>query len=181
MPDRAGASTRRIAEDDPRCGFTCGEPALDSFFQKYALSNDRKGFGSTFVLVGGAAGDPAILGFYTLTMAGIEPRVLTAVLSRAARVGMPKYPLGAALIGRLAVHAAAQGRGLGAQLLVDALERVLVAAENVACAGVIVDAKIEPAERFYAKHGFVTTDPTAKHPRRMYIPLQDVRASLELH
>ena len=65
--------TRRIATDDPGSGFKCGEPALDAFFARHALRNDHDGIGNTFVLPGaGSPEEPAVLGFYTLSMADME-------------------------------------------------------------------------------------------------------------
>lgn len=42
--------TEPIGDDDPGSGFSCGEPALDTFFARHALPNDRRGLGRTFVL-----------------------------------------------------------------------------------------------------------------------------------
>jgi hypothetical protein len=54
---------------------------------------------------------------------------------------------------------------LGELLLIDALQRVVDAAEIIGCLGVIVDAKDEAAEAFYEKYDFVTVD-AASWPRR---------------
>ena len=58
----------------------------------------------------------------------------------------------------------------------DALHRVLDAAELVACMGIIVDAKDETAAGFYARYGFVALQ-TAAWPRRMFLPLATARAA----
>ena len=50
-----------------------------------------------------------------------------------------------ARIGRLAVDERARGRRLGESLLIDALHRVVVAAETIGCLGILVDAKDEAA------------------------------------
>jgi hypothetical protein len=42
-----------------------------TFFAKHTLQNDRRGLGNTFVLRS-ATGEPAILGFYTSSMADVE-------------------------------------------------------------------------------------------------------------
>ena len=58
-------------------------------------------------------------------------------------------------MGRLAVHAELQGRGLGSVLLAEALRR---AHENAAVVGscmVVVDAIDERAAEFYRVHGFI--------------------------
>ena len=113
---------------------------------------------------------PAILGFYTLSMASVSAD------SSALREKMPRYPLPVALIGRLAVDQRAQGRRLGEVILLDALKRVLDAANVVGCLGVIVDAKDEGAERFYAKYDFETISADA-WPHRMFVSTVTLRTT----
>ena len=165
--------TTPVEEADARSGFTCGEPALDAFFARHAVANDERGIGTTFVLRGAVEGDPAVLGFYTLSMASVEADQLAPALQGR----LPRYPLPVALIGRLGVHREAQGRHLGQRLLGDALSRVAVAAHQVGCMGVIVDAKHEQAEGFYLKYGFVVIDHMA-WPHRLFLPMATIRAGL---
>ena len=163
-------ATEPIREGDPEAGFSCGEPALDQFFRRHALRNDARGVGRTFVRRRTAADPtdlPALLGFYTLSMADL----VTERLPESLRAGLPKYPMPVALIGRLAVDVRARGRGLGEELLADALDRILVASQQVGCLGVIVDAKTPRAEAFYEKYGFVTLALSDPFPRRMFLPL----------
>ena len=115
---------------------------------------------------------PAILGFYTLSMASVSADSIASVL----REKMPKYPLPVALVGRLAVDQRAQGRRLGEVILLDALKRVLDAANVVGCLGVIVDAKDEGAERFYAKYDFETISADA-WPHRMFVSTVTLRTT----
>jgi hypothetical protein len=61
-------------------------------------------------------------------------------------------------------------------LLLDALRRVVDAASIVGCTGVIVDAKDEGAERFYAKYDFVTISAEA-WPHRMFLPISTARSA----
>ena len=88
---------------------------------------------------------------------------------------LPNYPMPVALIGRLAVDQRGQGRRLGERLLMDALRRVVDASTLVGCTGVIVDAKDDDAERFYAKYDFVRV-PGDTGPRRMFLPIATARA-----
>jgi hypothetical protein len=83
-----------------------------------------------------------------------------------------------ALIGRLAIDHRAQGRRLGEKQLLDALPRVVDAASILGCMGVIVDAKDEDAERFYAKYDFVVVTEES-WPRRMLLPIATARAVFE--
>lgn len=169
-------ATSRIDPADAGCGFRSGVHALDDFFARHALANDRAGIGATYVMRRETQQDPtlpSVLGFYTLSMALLESTLAAEVIG----VRLPGYPMPAALLGRLAIDQRAQGRGLGEALLLDALDRVAAVAENIGCVGVLVDAKDESVERFYARYDFVTVDDTA-WPRRMFVAIGTVRAAL---
>lgn len=62
-------------------------------------------------------------------------------------------------------------------LLVDALRRVADASTILGCVGVVVDAKDEGAEAFYAKYDFVTLEQASAPawPRRMFLPIASAR------
>lgn len=168
--------TTSILAEDAASGFSCGVRELDDFFARHAVRNQVNGIGSTYVYrraVDETAELPKVLGFYTLSMASVESSQLTLVLPH----WLPRYPMPAALIGRFAVDRRAQGRGIGEQLLVDVLHRIVDAAAIIACTGAIVDAKTPEAERFYAKYDFVALS-SAGWPRRMFIPIGTVRAAL---
>jgi len=78
------------------------------------------------------------------------------------------------LLGRLAVHHALHGQGLGALLLGDAYRRVAAVAREVASTGILVDAIDEAAARCYARFGFVTF---AASPHRLFLHIPMVRAA----
>jgi len=164
--------TDHIGDADPACGFRCGVPALDEYFARHALPNDRRGLGRTFVLRAAAGGtsEPAVLGFFTLSMTALAHSEIPARLAR----GLPRYPIPMALIGRLAVDERARGRGTGGQLVSDALARILGVSETVGCFGVIVDAKDEAAAAFHGKHGFAPIG--GGWPRRMLLPMKSLRS-----
>lgn len=175
MDVAAAYITSPISPDDARAGFTCGKRALDEYLLRHAVPNEAAGVGRTYVLRRQASDDqdlPALLGFYTLSMATLESARAAEATGRA----LPRYPMPVALIGRLAIDLRARGRRLGERLLVDALRRVLGAAGIVGCIGVVVDAKDEDAERFYAKYDFVVLA-AGPWPRRMFLPMGTVRAS----
>jgi GNAT superfamily N-acetyltransferase len=169
--------TSPIEPADAKAGFSCGEHALDEYFARHAVANDGRGIGRAYVLRRTPGEDgalPAILGFYTLSMASVESAQVSGVLERK----LPKYPMPVALIGRLAIDHRAQGRRLGEKLLMDALRRVVDAANLVGCVGIIVDAKGDAAERFYAKYDFATVTSDG-WPRRMFLPIGTARAAFE--
>ena len=63
-------------------------------------------------------------------------------------------PVPVVLLGRLAVDRKWQGKGLGADLLQDAVLRVVGAAETIGVRAILVHAISDDAKAFYEKHGF---------------------------
>ena len=169
-------ATTRIEAGDTRSGFRSGVHALDDYFTRHALVNDVAGVGRAYVLRRSDADDatlPEVLGFYTLSMAQIESKDAAEVLKKR----LPRYPLPAALIGRLAVDERARGRRLGECLLIDALRRVVDTAAHIGCVGIVVDAKEAGAGAFYAKYNFVEVEDLG-WPRRMFMALETARSAL---
>lgn len=143
--------------------FDCGVEALNAYFRRFAKKNDKLGIGRTYVLIEGAA----VLGYYTLSMAHVEFNSIP----KQAPSRLPKYPIPAARIGRLAVSVNAQGRGLGEFLLMDALSRCLRVSEEVATFAVIVDAKDQRAKNFYLKYGFL---PFEDEKLSLFLPMSTI-------
>lgn len=171
----ATLETVPVSEADAGSGFRSGVPALDSYFTRHAVENDRRGIGKTFVLKSeeGAKEPPLVLGYYTLSMADVEAPALPKKLAR----GLPAYPIPVALIGRLATDARVRGQGHGARLLRDALTRVVLVSQQIACFGAVVDAKDAHAVGFYGRYGFLALGADA-YPRRMFISMKTVIKSM---
>ena len=148
--------------------FESGNADLDTWLKRHALSAQQMDSARTFVLVEGGR----VLGYFSLTMGSVLRAAAPGKLVR----GLPSYPVGMVLLARLAVRSAAQGQGLGALLLAEALRKAVIAGEAAAARLVVVDAIDEDAERFYARHGFIAVP---EHPSRLYRRMKDVRMSLE--
>jgi predicted N-acetyltransferase YhbS len=79
------------------------------------------------------------------------------------------------LLARLAVDKRFTGKGLGTELLRDALFRTIAAADIAGLRAVVVDAKDEAVKQFYVKFGF---EAFLDQPFRLALILKDVRALL---
>jgi GNAT superfamily N-acetyltransferase len=66
-------------------------------------------------------------------------------------------PVPLAIMGRLAVDSAWQGRGLGVALLQDAVLRTIQAGGILGIRGLLVHAISEAAKAFYEHHGFIAS------------------------
>lgn len=153
-----------LAAHHDRSAFSCGNELLDRYLREQAGQDTRRG--TTRVFIATLADQPQnILGFYTLSAASIVATELPPTLARK----LPRHPVPAALIGRLAVDRSVSGRGLGGILIADAIQRTMLAAQSVAMAVVVVDPIDETARGFYAAFGFQSLQGTE---RRMFLSLR---------
>jgi GNAT superfamily N-acetyltransferase len=152
-----------LKRDHDRTGFGCGEPALDEYLARFARQNQESGVTRTFVAVRDA--EPTrVLGYYSLAVGAID----RANLPPSAARRFPNFPLPIVRLARLAVDRSQQGKGLGEDLLLDALARSLRVAEEVGIVAVVIDAKHERAKAFYARYEF---DALPDHPLTLWLPL----------
>ena len=137
-----------LTPDMDRSGFACGEPVLDSYLQKQAGQDMKRGFAS--VVVARESSSPSVIvGFYTVCAASI---LLTALPEDTARK-LPRYPSVPAIrLGRLAVISSMQGQHVGSLLIMDALRRAC--RNELAWAVFLVDAKNDGVVAFYEKFLF---------------------------
>ena len=118
------------------------------WLRQTAQQHQRRGISKTFVAV--ADDEPSrILGFYALTACEVVSQDLPDDLAKRLPRKVPGIRLG-----RLAVDRTVQGQGLGALLLLDALDRARRVLEHVGVHALFVDAKDERAAAFYRKYGF---------------------------
>jgi predicted N-acetyltransferase YhbS len=81
-------------------------------------------------------------------------------------------PVPVILLGRLAVDHAWQGKGLGSDLLRDAVLRVLAAGEAIGVRAILVHAISPEAKAFYEKHGF---RPSPVDPMTLMVTVAEAR------
>jgi len=142
-------------------------PSLDQWLRERARASE--GLSARTYVVCPAAEPDCVVGYFSVS-AAVEQR--NALASAKLRRGMPEQvPL--LLIGRLAVDAQWQGRGLGSALLADALRRCLAASEIAGVRGVVAHAIDEAAVGFYERHGFIRS-PLGE--RVMLMPIETVRS-----
>lgn len=149
-----------------RTAFSCGAPELDRYIREQASQDVRRDVARVFVVL--RAGTPAVSGYYSLSASNFRRDSLPADQARR----LPGYPVPAALLGRLAVDDRMKGKGLGAFLLMDALNRVLLATQTIGVHAMVVDAKDDVAAAFYRKYGFI---PFTGGERRLFLPMATVR------
>jgi GNAT superfamily N-acetyltransferase len=154
---------RPLSSQHDRANFTCGVEALDRYLQRQARQDSDRRLAAIFVLT---PDDKTVAGFYTLSAFTL----LASDLPVDAGAKLPRFPLPATLLGRMAVSQTMQGQGLGDMLLGDALNRAFLASRQVASWAVVVDAKIG-ARNFYLKREFL---PLPSQPDRLFLPMAKI-------
>ena len=154
-----------VSKQHDRASFNCGDHTLNDYLQRYARQNDQKNIARCFVAVDKTN---TVFGFYTLSSSKIGFAELPKKFSRQ----LPRYPVPAALIGELATDLSVQGKGLGARLLIDALQRIVRAAGEIGIKVLLVDALSGDARAFYEKFGFI---PFPDQKMTLFIPMETIR------
>jgi GNAT superfamily N-acetyltransferase len=151
-----------------RAGFVSGAAELDRYICELASQDVRRDVARVFVALSATG---AVCGFYSLGASSFRRERLPS--GQAKR--LPHYPVPAVLLGRLAVDASVQGKGLGAFLLMDALHRVLLASQTIAVHAMVVEARDDAAAAFYRKYGFISF---SDHERQLFLPMATLRQLL---
>ncbi len=159
-----------LERKDTREGFHCGVASLDTWLVEYAPSADAAGSARTYVVIDDGQG--RVVCYYALTVASLLREEGTGRVLR----GMPRHPIPAMLLARLAVDASAQGHGLGATLLADAMERTLLVAAETGIRLLLVHAVNEEARAFYLHYGF---EPSPSDPMNLQLLIKHIRATIE--
>jgi hypothetical protein len=121
--------------------FDCGKPPLNDWIRNHALTSEGQ-FARTYVVCSGNA----VIGYYCLAMGSVERKQLPSKLKR--QQGLPNQaPV--AIIGRLARDKSPEWKGLGKDLLRDALIRIVSVSENIGVRCVLVHALDDEAAKFW--------------------------------
>lgn len=143
--------------------FFCGVASLDDWLKRRARANQASGASRIFVV----ADNRRVVAYYALASGAIA---VEASVGRFRR-NMPD-PIPVAVLGRLAIGRAQQGRGLGRALLRDCAVRVAHAADTLGIRGIVVHAISDQAKTFYLALGF---DPSPSEPMTLMVTLTDIR------
>ena len=151
-------------------GFDCGVGSLNIWLVKHARAAAAAGSARTYVVVDSE--QDRVVGYHALSLASIE----RADATERGRKGMPKHPIPAMLLARLAVDKAVHGKGIGAFLLRDAMSRALSVAEQAGMRLLFVHALNDQARAFYEHFGFERSPSDAMN---LQLLVKDIRLALD--
>lgn len=156
--------------------FSCGVDAVDNYFRKTANKLSKAGNTRVFVMV---SQDSDVIGFYALNAHAVDYQELPARFSKT-RPSNGSIP--AAFISMIGVDRRHAGQGYGGDLLIDALLRVMHAAERIGISVVIIDVLddgnadlVARRSALYIRYGF---QPLPSNPRRLFLPVATIKLLL---
>ena len=149
--------------------FDCGTEVLNEFLSRYSFKNDILGIGKTFVAFNK---NEDVVGYFTLAAA----QVLFEDIPDNYRAKLPRYPIPALRIARLAVGKNLQGKGIGKWLLTQAFIKIIHVTEITGLYFIIVDAK-ETSKSFYEHYGFIKFN---NKEFSYFLTVDTVRKAMEL-
>lgn len=153
-----------LTADHDLSAFDCGEPVLNDWLRHRALKNESR-FSRTYVACVGNQ----VVAYCCISAGAVERAAAPGRLRRNAPDSIP-----VSVIGRLAVSRDHAGKGLGADMLADALRRIAVASQSIGMGAVLVHAKDDAAKRFYMKCAEFMEYPADS--RTLFLPIETVVA-----
>ncbi len=156
-----------------RAAFSCGIDQVDNFFRRTANKLTKAGNIRTFVMT---RPENELIGFYATNAHAID---YTNLPERFARTRPAHGSIPAAYISMIGVDSRFQGQGYGGDLLVDCLKRLVVAADALGIAVVMLDVldcgdpdTVAKRVALYTGYGF---EPLASNGLRLFLPIATVR------
>lgn len=145
--------------------FDCGDPVLDEWLRERALKNESR-FSRTYVVCAGNC----VVAYFCISAGAIERAAAPGKVRRNVPDTIP-----VSIIGRLAVDRRYGGKGLGSDLLSDALRRIAVASQSIGIGAVMLHAKNDAAKTFYLRCAeFLEYPPDS---RTLFLPIETVVAA----
>ncbi|MBX5146686.1 GNAT family N-acetyltransferase [Rhizobium lentis] len=155
-----------LADHHELAEFSSGVPELDEWLRRRARANQASGASRTFVVCEAIR----VVAYYALASGAVRQPEAPGRFRR----NMPD-PIPVAVLGRLAIDRAYQGRGLGRALVRDAGLRLLNAAEIIGIRALLVHAISDEARAFYEAVGFL---PSPSDPMMLMVGLHDLDSAL---
>lgn len=151
--------------DHELAAFDCGAPALDDWLKHRALKNEGR-FSRTYVVCDGNR----VVGYHCISAGSVDRVAAPGKIRRNAPDAIP-----VSIIGRMAVDLTRARKGLGADLLSDALRRIAIASQSIGIGAVVIHAKDDAAKRFYLARAEFIEYPADR--RMLFLPIDTLIAA----
>lgn len=169
--NRRYLAPRALGPDDLVETFECRSVEQTQWLRRHARQANSSN--SARVLVVTEPDHDQVVAYYAWAMASIVPTEVPARL----RKGAGRHPQPVALLARLGVSAAHEGRGLGAALLQDVISRSVEIGQEIGCRGLLVHAESPQARDFYV-HLIPEFEPSPTDELHLVLMMKDIMRTL---
>jgi len=150
--------------------FDCTVESLNVWLRTCAQRAQQSDTARTYVWTETSTSS-AVVAYFSITPTAVLRKELTGGLAGGISSNVPGY-----LLARLALDKTRHGQGLGTQLLVDAIKRMVEASERYGGRLIVVDAADQAAFAFYRRHDFI---PIKDNPSRLVLKISTARRAAE--
>jgi predicted N-acetyltransferase YhbS len=150
--------------------FDCGSEAQTRWLRQVARTAQASRTAVVYVVT--AEGGDRVVGYYALAAASVAQADAPPSLLKSAG----RSPIPVILLARLGVDVSAQGQGLGAALVKDAMLRSCQAAETVGARALLIHAESATARDSYLH--LAEFEPSPTDPLHLVLLLADIEGSL---
>jgi predicted N-acetyltransferase YhbS len=160
-----------ISADHDAEAFDCGSEAQTQWLRRHALQAHRSDTAKVYVICRRGTNDVA--GYYALSAGSVSHDQLPPRLTK----GLGRYPVPVVILTRLGVDIRDQGRGLGHELVRDALLQAASVAARIGVRALPIHAETSEAAAFYRRIG-TSFEASPTDPLHLLLLMMDLRATI---
>ncbi len=164
-------SPELLADHHDLTTFTCRSIEQTDWLRRHARQSANTGTTKVFVVT--ETDESAVIAYYGWCMAQLS----TGSAPARVRKGAGRDPQPVALLARLGVDSAHEGRGLGAAMLQDVFARLLELSDDIGCRGLLVHSESDEARDFYL-HLVPELEPSPTDALHLVLLTKDIRRTL---
>jgi GNAT superfamily N-acetyltransferase len=147
--------------------FECGRPEITRWLKERALDASKGGTAVTYVV---CRGGKRVVAYYALAAGALAHELAPRALKRNTPDPIPVF-----LLARLGVDLTEQRKGLGGQLMSDAMRRALQGAKIIGARALLVHALDDSLAEYYRSLGFLSL---GEQKQTLYIAMSTIRDAL---
>lgn len=151
--------------------FVCASAEQTDWLVRHASQSTAAGTTRVFVVT--PTDSQAVVAYYAWTMAQLD----LAHAPVRMRKGAGRYPQPVGLLARLGVHREHEGKGLGAALLLDVIQRAAAISDEIGCRGLLLHCESEQARNFY-RHLIPEFEQPPTDELHLVLLLKDIKKTL---
>ena len=159
-----------LAGGDDVAAFDCGSEALTTWLRRHALQAHQSDTAKVYVVCRNDS--RTVVGYYALAAASVAHADAPERLAK----GAGRSPIPVILLARLGVDVTAQGHGVGAALVKDAMIRAHQASSSIGARALLIHAESDEARSFY-EH-LAEFDSSPSDPLHLMMLMTDIEAIL---